>query len=84
MYGDDQARALGVGLDALAQLGDLLVERPAVRHLVEAPQAVEEGVAPDDLRGQRFGASCATKATTAPTSRARRPLTPARTRRRAR
>src|SRR5262245_43141715 len=45
MNGKDNRRVLGIGFDALAQLGDVLVESAAVGHVIQAPAFVEKIVA---------------------------------------
>lgn len=49
MYRLNQSGLLGVKLDLLAQLGDVLVKGSAVGEVVHAPTFVEDGVAVEDL-----------------------------------
>src|SRR6516164_4609897 len=47
--GRDQAGPLRVDFDSFSELRNLLIERPAVRHVIEATEAIEERVAANDL-----------------------------------
>lgn len=48
MYRTNDRRVLGINLNALAQLRNVLIERAAVRHVVQAPALVEERISRDD------------------------------------
>ena len=48
MNGADDDGTLGVKFDALAQLGDVLIEGPAVGHVIQSPTLIEEHIPRDD------------------------------------
>ncbi|MNJ78296.1 hypothetical protein D3C76_1461820 [compost metagenome] len=49
MHGADQQRTIRIELNGLAQLGDMLIQRAAVRQEIIAPGSIEQHLARDDL-----------------------------------